>query len=89
MIEKIKVYLEAKNGENEKQTLFGDMIQPSRELVGMVVPLNGGHTKEFNLKEESLLDAHLAAANFGSFEDSQKMDTINVNESRESLRGHL
>ena len=62
--------------------LFPSLNEPSVWQVGALIELNGGHTREFDWKEELKLNVHLIAAGFGDIETSSYLQDILVDESR-------
>ena len=77
LIEKIKV-------SKSESPLFKK--DPSFHLVGALIQLNGGHTKEYNWQEEYRLNAHLMAAGFGDVETSNYLQELALDESRLNIR---
>jgi hypothetical protein len=84
-IEIIRNYL-LDRSQSKSTVLFSDNQEPSIELIGACVELNGGHTKEFNFREESCLNAHLMAAGFGDVETSNFLQEVALDESRLNVR---
>lgn len=62
--------------------LFKTMEEPSFWQVGQLIELNGGHTKEFQFKEELGLNTHLLTAGFGDLETSNFLHELTLDESR-------
>ena len=66
--------------------LFSNINEPTFELIGACIETNGGHTKEYNWREEASLNAHLMAAGFGDVEASNFLQEVALDESRLNVR---
>lgn len=84
MVEKVLRYFKAKQGirsDEDIQLLFSDLQSPTIDLVGHLIKLNGGHTKEFSWKEEVCLNTHLIRAGFGDYDTSNFLQEQALEES--------
>ena len=76
-IEKLEKYFLLKSCKSKKVTedgqypLFETLHEPSADTTGWIIEIKGGHTREFNWKEEVRLNTHLIAAGFGDTDTSK------------------
>ena len=64
--------------KSASKLLFTSLHSPPVSLVGHIIELNYGHTKEWQWREEAKLNRHLSKLGFGDPRDN-KNSILNVN----------
>ena len=76
-----KLLSEKQDFSIKRNLIFETIYEPSSLMVGSLIELNGGHTREFSWKEELRLNTHLIAAGFGDAKTSGCLQKITIEES--------